>query len=183
MGRQPAGLGWLGVWKTELQTRWQRRGNHIWWCVPSILMESRLGRKKNPADELRPKVKGSLWWTRSMQHIGINGSEGPLQEERGWCPHENNLVSNFPLLISSFHLRTLKPLCQQSYYLLSVLYRISATLLVFPVHGFAMKIFLRLISEVDSFSATFPPHSLLLWVNPKSGLLKYTGGLSHLDRE
>lgn len=26
--------------------RWQRRGNHSWWCVPSILMVPRLGRKK-----------------------------------------------------------------------------------------------------------------------------------------
>lgn len=49
MGRQPAGLGWVGVWETELQTRWQRRGNHSWWCVPSILMVSRLGRKRKPS--------------------------------------------------------------------------------------------------------------------------------------
>lgn len=29
--------------------RWQRRGNHSWWCVPSILMVPRLGRKKKPS--------------------------------------------------------------------------------------------------------------------------------------
>lgn len=104
MGRQPAGLSWLGVWKTELQTRWQRRGNHIWWCVPSILMVSRLGRKKNPADELRPKVKGSLWWTRSMWHIGINGSEGPSRK-RGDGVHMKTIW--FLIFLSSSVLSTL----------------------------------------------------------------------------